>query len=140
MVDLYNSQAAACSAPSLKKLQKDLEAEDAAGKALLWDSVQNEMTQSWSGAFPDLNGDPNAADTYTLDELTDAIWVLKPCLNYKDVTCNWGEIARLILEARKHSKDAKGEEKNKEEECAGSAAAVEQAEGQDAAAICNCRW
>ena len=94
MADLYNSQAAACSAPSMKKLQEDLGAEDVADNALLRASVQNEMKQSWSGVFPDLNGDPHTADTYTVDELTDAIWVSKLCSNYKDVTCNWGEISR----------------------------------------------
>ena len=100
------------------------------------------MTQSWSGAFPDLNGDPNAADTYTVDKLTEAIWVSNPCSHYKDVACNWGEISRIILEARKRSKDpkeagpqnAQEEDTDKEEEGAGTAAAVEQAGVRDAAA------
>ena len=106
-----------------------LDAEDAANYAILRDSVQNVMNQPWSGVFPDLNGDPNAVDTYTVDETTDAIWALmkQHNSNYKDVTSNWDQISKHILAAREQSKDEKEQENTKEEGGTGSAAAVEKA-------------
>ena len=86
-------------------MQMRLDAEDAANYAILRASVENVMNQPWSGAFPDLNGDPNAVDTFTVDERTYAIWALMKQHNSKDVTSNWDEITKHILAARKQSKD-----------------------------------
>ena len=124
---IARKSAADAECPTLEMMQMRLDAEDAANYALLRASVENEMKQPWSRAFPDLNNDPNAVDTFTVDERTDAIWALMKQHNSKDVTCNWDEITKHIVAARKQSKDEKEQDNTKEEDGTGSAAAVEKA-------------
>ena len=89
--------------------------------------MEKEWGTTWIGAFPGLNGRPDAPDTWTIDEVTEALWLTKSDFNENSIKCHFAEMSRLIVEGRRQRKD---EEESPAAEAVAAEAAVERAAGR----------